>query len=431
MAKRSTKKLKKAASNDELSAKALRTSVIDSWGDVDLSRLSKTQIAQVFISSLNGYPLKLSPGDTSILSDFRKYLTRQIDKTFRFLSAEINEDWLATGAGNPKQTTEYLARTCHIFIGILVDSYGFTDDSGLSATVVELDAAYKDSPEKMLIFIQHTLRDTTSDIYKKLPAPYRAWLTDLQSYRGGKVVKFFNTWEELPGLVQSSLDRYGADTLRAIRRMPAYASDKSDEETNWEQMTFRERHAKMLETFKQSLDGITLNNSAFDSLSHVPAEEDGERYRLVIIQGKTTHQLPIILSACPDRFAYADAAAYVGYPFRTRVQSWNNSLGPLDIILFFRTITDSQIRRHLGNPDIHVMREGWGYFAADPERYIQAAYLLNCTSSRDLERKVRQFLTWLNEYEQVGNLIARARVRGRILQAENEERSDNQFEHRY
>jgi hypothetical protein len=420
MTKPSTKKLKKAASHDDLSAKALRTSAIDSWPDVDLSRLSKAQSARVFISSLNGYPLKLSSDDTSILSDFRKYLTRQIDKTFRFLSAEINEDWPATGAGNPKETTEYLARTCHIFIGILVDSYGFTDSSGLSATVVELDAAYQDSPEKMLIFIQHTLRDPTSDIYQKLPKPYQTWLTDLQNYRGGKVVEFFNTWKELPDLVLSSLDRYGADTLRAIRRMPAYASAKSEEETNWEQMTFRERHSKMLESFKQSLAGITLHHSAFDSLSHVPTEEDGERYRLVIMLGETTHQLPIILSACPDRFAYADAAAYVGYPFRTRVQSWNNSLGPLDIILFFRTITDSQIRRHLGNPDIHVTREGWGYFAADPERYIQAAYLLNCTSSRDLERKVRQFLTWLDEYEQVGNLIARARVRGRILEAENE-----------
>jgi len=138
-----------------------------------------------------------------------------------------------------------------------------------------------------------------------------------------------------------------------------------------------------------------------------------------------TYALPVILSACPDRFSYPDAAAYVGYPFRTRVQSWDNSLGPLDIILFFRTITDAQIRRHLGNPDIHVTKEEWGYFAADPERYIQVAYLLNCTSSRDLERKLRRFLTWLDEYEQVGNLINRARIRGRILQAENEARRIN------
>jgi hypothetical protein len=192
MAKPSTKKVKKSALHDNLSAKALRTSAIDSWPDADLSHLSKTQSAQVFISSLNGYPLKLSSEDTSILSDFRKYLTRQIDKTFRFLSAQINEDWPATGAGNPKETTEYLARTCHIFIGILVDSYGFTDETGLSATVVELDAAYQDSPEKMLIFIQHTLRDTTSEIYQKLPKPYQTWLTatKLSEWQGRKILQY-------------------------------------------------------------------------------------------------------------------------------------------------------------------------------------------------------------------------------------------------
>jgi hypothetical protein len=419
MSKRPTKKR-----NPESPAGAQLRSVIESWEDVDLQRLNKTQTAQVFISSLNGYPLKLSAGDKSILSDFRKYLAAQIEKNFRFMSADINEDWPALGAGNPKQTTEYLARTCHVFICILVDSYGFTDDSGLSATIIELDAAYKDSPEKMLIFIQHTLRDTQSDIFKALPLPYQTWLNDLRGYHG-KLVNFFESWDELPDLVLKSLDRYSADTLRAIRRMPAYASDKSSEEANWEQMTFRERYNQMLETFRSGIKGIALLNTAIDSLTHDDTERDPERYQLAVKEKRTIQKIPVVLSACPDRFSYPDAAAYVGYPFRTRVESWKNSLGPLDIVLFFRTITDAQIRRHLGNPDIHVTREEWGYFAADPERYIQVAYLINCTSSRDLERKVRQFLTWLVEYEQVETLLKRARIRGRILLAENEARSGN------
>lgn len=424
MPKRSPKKPKKLDSTDELSAMVPQRSAIESWDDVKPKRLA-TQTAQVFISSLNGYHLKLSPEDDSKLSDFRRYLTRQIESNFRFLSADINEEWEAAGAGSPKGTTEDLARRCQIFIGILVDSYGFTDHSGLSATIIEFDAASADSPEKMLIFIQSTLRDTESEMYKQLPAPYKQTLTDVQAYRGGKLVKFFETWEELPELILKALDRYAARSLQALRRMAPYASDKSTEETDWEQMTFRQRYNRMLETFKQSLKGITLSNTVIESLSHVPTEEDKERYQLDIKQKKTNVQLPVILSACPDRFSYADAAAYVGYPFRTRVESWNNPFGPVDIILFFRSITDAQIRRHLGNPDIHVTRENWGYFAADPERYIQSAYLINCTSPRDLERKVRQFLTWLDEYEQVGTLIARAKVRGRILQAEQEARSDN------
>lgn len=422
MPSRSRKKRKPTA-KENLSVTAEQGKAIASWADVKPKRLA-TQTAQVFISSLNGYPLKLSPKDDSKLSDFRKYLTRQIESNFRFLSADINEEWEAAGAGSPKGTTEDLARRCQIFIGILVDSYGFTDRSGLSATLIEFDAASADSPEKMLIFIQSTLRDTKSEMYKRLPAPYKKMLTEVQSYRGGKLVKFFDTWEELPGLILKALDRYAARSLQAIRRMAPYASDKSSEETDWEQMTFRQRHTKMLDTFKQSLDGIALSNTVIESLLHTPTKKDEERYQLDLRVKKTTVELPVILSACPDRFSYADAAAYVGYPFRTRVESWDNSLGPLDIILLFRTITDAQIRRHLGNPDIHVTREEWGFFAADPERYIQSAYLIKCTSSKDLERKVRQFLTWLDEYKQVGNLIARAQVRGRILQAENEARRD-------
>lgn len=422
MSKQSAKKQK---SSKVLSTKASLTKTIESWGATVLTRPGRAQTAQVFISSLNGYPLKLSAADSSILSDFRKYLARQIESNFRFLSADINEEWTALGAGAPRRTTEDLARTCHIFIGILVDSYGFTDESGLSATLIEFDAAYKDSPEKMLVFIQGSLRNSNSDEYKGLPIPYQKYLSELQGYRAGKIVKYFENWEELPELILEALDYYSANNLRAIRRMAPYASDKSTEEASWEQMTFRERHAKMLETFKQSIVGIKLMSNVIESLSVDAKKDDAERYRLDIQQETGTHALPIILSACPDRFSYPDAAAYVGYPFRTRVQSWDNPLGPLDIILFFRTITDAQIRRHLGNPDIHVSKEEWGYFAADPERYIQAAYLLNCTSSRDLERKLRRFLTWLDEYEQVGNLIARARIRGRILQAENEARRVN------
>lgn len=419
MVKRPAKK-KKSLTSREVSTGAPQSKAIADWDNAAVKRLNKSQNAQVFISSLNNYPLKLSATDTSTLSDFRKYLARQIESNFRFLTADINEDWPAAGAGNPRETTRYLAQTCHVFIGILVDSYGFIDASGISATQIEFEAAAADSPEKMLIFIQSKLRDSKSETYKKLPKAYRELLSDLQGYSRGKVVNFFETWEELPDKILKALDHYSADTLRAIRRMAPYASDKSDEEAKWEQMTFRERHAKMLQTFKKSTAGLMLNSAVIESLSHDPTTHDAERYQLTLKPDAVRQQLPIILSACPDRFSYADAAAYVGYPFRTRVQSWSNSLGPLDIILFFRTVTDAQIRRHLGNPDIHVTKEEWGFFAADPERYIQSAYLINCTSSRGLERKVRQFLTWLAEYKQVGILLERARVRGRILQAENE-----------
>src|SRR6185503_688837 len=116
MSKRSVKKQKRNPSKADPPTKASLTKTIESWSDAIPKRPNRTQTAQDFISSLNCYPLTLSTDDSSILSDFRKYLARQIEKNFRFLSADINEEWTAVGAGAPRRTTEELARTCHIFI---------------------------------------------------------------------------------------------------------------------------------------------------------------------------------------------------------------------------------------------------------------------------------------------------------------------------
>jgi hypothetical protein len=381
--------------------------------------LDSSQTARVFISSKNEYPLKRFAGDESTLSDYRKHLTDEIKRVFPFLTVDINEKWLASGAGSPRSTTEDRARLCDVFIGILVDDYGFLDQTGLSATQIEFEAALQASPEKMLIFIQQSLQDSNGQAFKKMPAHYQKLISDLQTYKDGKIVNFFGNWDELSDLILNSLIVYCADTIRAIRRMPAYASNKSTEETSWEQMTFRERHEVMLESFKEGCPGFSLPSRAIDKVSHDEQVLDPQRYLIAIRLGRSETLLPVVLSACPDRFSYPDAAGYVGYPFRTRVESWNNELGPLDVILFFRTATDSQIRRHLGNPDIRVTKEDWGYFACDPERYIQAAYLLNCRTSRGLENRVLQFLSWLVEYEQLETLISWAKVRGLVLEAEN------------
>ena len=129
------------------------------------------------------------------------------------------------------------------------------------------------------------------------------------------------------------------------------------------------------------------------------------------------YKIPVLFSACPDRFSYSDAARYVGYPFRSCVDDWSETYGPLHIVAVAKSITDTQVRRHLGNPDIHVSNEGWGFFAADPERFIQTGYLTRCMSPRRLIFRVREFFTWLDIYEQIDQLIERAKVRGRILKA--------------
>jgi hypothetical protein len=367
--------------------------------------------AAVFISSLNRY--ELSPGRT--LSAVRKDLKALLEERFPFLEVEINEKWPARGPGNPRRTTEHQSKTCDLFLGILVDEYGFIAKDGYSATQVEFDAAWGQSPEKMLVFVQQKLGDPKAR--EKLPDDYQSLLGQITDYRTGKMVRWFESEEELRQQVEGAIQVYCADSLKAIRRFPAYASEKSKDETDWELMTFTERHQRMLETFQATTTRLDLPNPRIGPMRHIGNSSGAVRYDLELVVGADEVKLPALHSACPDRFSYPDAARYVGYPFRTAVEQWAEPSGPLHIVTVARSITDTQIRKHLGNPDIHVLREQWGFFAADPERFIQVAYLVSCMSSTALPRQLRRFLSWLDDYGQLEELVKRAKIRGEVLRA--------------
>jgi hypothetical protein len=246
----------------------------------------------------------------------------------------------------------------------------------------------------------------------------------VQAFRGGKLVKTFVTKEDLKTAVLDAINLYCARTLQAIRGFPAYASDKTSQEVEWELMTFSERHQVMMDAFHREAQELVGTGSHILGFRYEFRTGPGDRHARFLMDvdsGGAMSQIPVLFSVCPDRFSYPDAAQFVGYPFRSCVESWPYDMGPLHLICIFRTITDTQVRRHLGNPDIHVMREGWGFFAADPERFIQAAYLVGCSSPRRLIEHVQELFAWLGVYEQIEALVKRAGVQGRILKARTAE----------
>jgi hypothetical protein len=374
-----------------------------------MSPLAEIDKARVFISSLNRYKL----GERT-LSQIREDLAAKIHKRFPFLSVEINEKWQAAGAGEPRATTEHRSRTCHLFIGILVDSYGYQDTTGLSATQIEFEAAMPER-EKMLVFVQDRLRDPA--VLEAQPESYQGLLAELQNYQRGKIVQSFSTEKDLLQCVLGAVEKYCADTLRAIRLFPAYASSKTQEETEWELMTFAGRFERMRTVLQDKAEDIELVGTSIRGLRFVSAGVTADRFELEIDAAAGARKIPVLASFCPDRYSYADAARYVGYPFRTDMEKWADDMGPLHLVSIYRTITDTQIRRHLGNPDIHVSREKWGFYALDPERFIQAVYLQNCHSPQSLLNRIRQFLAWLHEYGQAADLARNAERRGKVLRA--------------
>ncbi len=367
--------------------------------------------AKVFISSRNTYKLA-----EESLSDVRVQLRAAIEERFPFLDVRINEEWPAS-SDDPQEASREAGRECDVFVGILVNDGGFNAKKGLTATHQEFAEAADHTRAKMLVFVERALTD---DRNPKLHKEYAGLVDDWISFEAGKVVGFFTTAEQLRDAVMAGLEAHCAKTI-SWHAQRYRQKVQSETEAEWELMTFTERHERIKTTLREQAgqDRVRVagpHNTM--SLQEAGSDSDpGTPDRYVVSFVERGIELPAIVTACPDRFSYPDAARYVGYPFRTAVETWEEDYGPLHLVLVYRTVTDTQVRRHIGNPDIHVSKQDWGFFASDPERFIQIGYLTGCNDPHEVGQHVRDLLLWLDRYKQTDKLLDRAKTRGEILRA--------------
>lgn len=367
-------------------------------------RLNENQKANVFISSRMSCDLA---GEK--LSAIRRELRGILRAAFPFLNVELAEDWTGGRKGSARELSVAGARWSDLMIGILVEAPGHRDQAGLYATELELATALEDSWDKVLLFAHKDLAARSS----AQPDGYRQLIERVMGYERGKIV---NEFETKASLFQLVVDAVAGHAAAAIRRYPSRTSGKSTEQTAWELMTFTERHGAIHEAFRRVAARVKDVGAVLSLTFGGPRLEHAFYETTLRGEKRSTTVLPTIVSVCPDRFSFAEAARFVGYPFRTMTEGWKATLGPLHITCIYRTITDAQIRRHLGNPDIRVAKERWGFFARDPERSIQGLYLTRCEDETALRTRLHDALEWLSATS-LREVVATAQARGRILAA--------------
>jgi hypothetical protein len=343
------------------------------------------------------------------LRSLRAQLKTLLQAAYPFMNVELAEDWTAGRKGSPEELSVAGARWSDLMLGIFVEQAGYKDAAGLHATERELATALQDSWDKVLFFAHQGLVDSLA----AQPAGYRDLISRVMAYKDGKNVAIFHTKD---ALFQAVFDAVAGHAAAALRRYPSRTSGKSAVEAEWELMTFSERHGAILGAFEK-LAGDVKDIGAIGSLGDPEPRQEHVFYRMAVHPPKRKPlSLPVIVSVCPDRFSFAEAARFVGYPFRTMTAGWTDVLGPLHIVCVYRSVTDGQIRRHLGNPDIRVAKEAWGFFARDPERSIQGLYLTRCEDVTSLRTRLHDALEWLSSTE-LDPMLATAHARGRILAA--------------
>lgn len=110
-----------------------------------------------------------------------------------------------------------------------------------------------------------------------------------------------------------------------------------------------------------------------------------------------SHKQPIRFYSVSDDVSIAEARKFVAYIFyHEEEQHKRGQMGWLPVVCCFRGITDSQIRRRLGNVEATANYPGpWGFYASNPTSGRQCLYSVRCDNSLRMESALSRAITGL------------------------------------
>jgi hypothetical protein len=103
-------------------------------------------------------------------------------------------------AGNSRLVTKRMAKDCNLYILILGNRFGLELENGKSATEIEFDAAMKEDPTKVLVFIKED--------GKKPDEKQRAFINRVSNYNSGYWRTSFRHTHDLQEYVKNSFSKW-------------------------------------------------------------------------------------------------------------------------------------------------------------------------------------------------------------------------------
>jgi hypothetical protein len=326
---------------------------------------------------------------TTTFSAIRSEIVTHLNGKYGF-DAYIFEETPGPGR-SPETETVLEATRAHLVLGIFGSKTGWTvdDQDPLTPTLREWRVALKQALKFRLFWMKGSIRPS------EIPGELGVVLSELTAYKTGKVYMEFESAAEL----LFKIDRVVQDYLNtAVIRyaIDAVAREPSSESEKWLLSSYRSRFELMQKALARVAANLGVKHSALQL---------------------GTHGQPVSLHCVPDGFGVAEARKFVAYVFDDEPEGRKpKTLGRLSIIACFRSITDGQIRRHLGNVEASEVFPGpWGFYAADPISGRQALYLPRCDNPLRMEFCLSGAITWLLGH--VAGVKKLASLRQRILDA--------------
>jgi hypothetical protein len=284
----------------------------------------------------------------------------------------------------PEEETVREARKSHLIIGIFGSKLGWPvpDQDPLTPTLREWRAALETRLKFKLFWWKNSIAA------KELGGELGSVIQAITDYKEGKVYLEFRSAADLfvkiDQVVQDYLNRaivrYATDTV---------AKEPSSESERWLLASYRDR----ARTMKTALSSVARTLGIQDDV-------------LIL----SSHKQPVRVYSVPDAFSIAEARKFAAYIFDEEAEEHRRGqLGWLPIVCCFRGITDSQIRRHLGNIEATEIYPGpWGFYASEPISGRQCLYLIRCDNSLRMESSLSRAITWLvSRHDVIASLAKR------------------------
>lgn len=193
------------------------------------------------------------------------------------------------------------------------------------------------------------------------------------NYASGKMYNKFSDAVNLFIRIDQAVQEY---MHLAVFRYVKYAIPTEDEESeDWLLSAYRTRRDKMQLAFEKQSEGLGMRGGAI----------------------QIGHEQAIALHSTPDSFSIPESRKFAAYVFDDEASSRRiKDMGRLHFVAVFGSVTETQIRRHLGNFEAaEVFRSEWGYFGMEPSTGVQAIYLPHCTNSLIMQARMSEALEWL------------------------------------
>lgn len=325
------------------------------------------------------------------LSKIRKELKNMIEKETVF-GKNIYKVWINEEEVSSNETWDECikqAKENNIVIVLYNGEAGWVrnDKDKIGICHAEMMAAIESSSEKVYVI------DISNGKIGKTKAD-QIFYEDIQTYRKMGIAR--NLTELKDKVKQTVLDA----TLNLFKKGVKSAKKSQNLGTilEWKKFNYDIRSKKIKEAIKRNFEDIKDDLVLY---------EDNKR------------KILCKLHALPDSATVSAAKEKVGQPFLNDIYASKElekyDGGIVHFIGCYKTITESQVRKIMGFPDVILIKDEFGIYVADKIYKIQMVFLEKCIDESNTIKQVENFFDWLYRSRETEEFIKRARDRKDIV----------------